>query len=177
MTFSRTIDRRAAALAISIGFVAVAFVAQNAAMSRPAPVRSDPLPVLASLPLAQATADVPAAPFVSESRVAVAKNACENQNWPYYSKECLRGEAAAPTPRQVHLQPASITPTSPPAAVTVALANTGARQSSEPRQLSETPRRRKARPTQRSAGRLVVRVRQIQQPEREESAQALAFSW
>lgn len=177
MTLSRTIDRRVAAFAIFAGIVVVAFVAQNAAISSPAPLRSDSLPVLASLPLAPTTADVAAAITVPESRVAAVNNACETENWPYCSKGCLRGEAAAPAPRQVHLQPASTTQTPRSAPINVALADTSARQASEQHQLSEVPRRRKLRQIQRYASRPMLRVRLTPQPEPGEFGQVLAFSW
>jgi hypothetical protein len=174
MIFPRAIDRRVAAVAIFAGFVAVALVAKNVAITSPA---TDPLPVLSSSPLAQAAADVPTATPVSDGRVATASNACETQNWPYYSKECLRGEASAPAPRQVHLQPASTAPTLPEP-VTVAMADASARQASEARKINETPRHRKARPTQSFANRPVVRrVRQMQQPEPDGFGRALAYSW
>lgn len=138
MTFPWTIDRRVAALAIFSGCVAVAFVGQNAAISRAAPVRGDLPPVLASRPQVQATAEVPPAGPLPDTQVATTTNACETQNWPYYSKRCLHGEGATQAPRQIHLQPASTTPTAS-APVTVALADTAARKSSEPRRVSETP--------------------------------------
>lgn len=160
MTFLRPIDYRVFAFVTFAGFIIVAFVALNAAISGSDPGRGNPPSAPSNLPLAQATADVPAvAP--APSPAATASNACETQNWPYYSG-CLRGEATVEAPRQVHVQPASTTPTPPSTPVTVALADTSTRQATSPRQHSQAPRRRKAQPIQRYASRPFVRERQAQ---------------
>ncbi|QDM19107.1 hypothetical protein FNL55_25985 [Tardiphaga sp. vice352] len=174
MTFLRPIDYRVFAFVTFAGFIIVAFVALNAAVSGSDPGRGNPPSAPSNLPLAQATADVPAVAPAPESPAATASNACETQNWPYYSGGCLRGEATVEAPRQVHVQPASTTPTPPSTPVTVALADTSTRQATSPRQHSQAPRRRKAQPIQRYASRPFVRERQAQP---ETFGQALAFSW
>jgi hypothetical protein len=174
MTFPWTIDRRVASLAIFAGFAAVAFVAQNSAIPGAAPARRDLPPVVASLPLARETADVPPAAPLTGTQVTSATNICETQNWPYYSQECLRGEGATEMPRQVHLPPASTTPTGA-APVTVGLADPTAQKSSLPRHISEAPYPRKVRQTPRYTSHGMLRGHQTQ-PQVPEG-QALAFGW
>jgi hypothetical protein len=99
-----------------------------------------------------------------------ADNVCEKQNWPYYSKECLRGEGSASAPRQVHLQPTSATTAMPKLAL--AYPETAERKRVEFRQVTETPRRPKVRQTPRYASRPILRPHQMQ-PESAGVEQAL----
>jgi hypothetical protein len=173
MTFPRAVDRRMTAFAILL--YSLPSRLPHKALRYP----EQPLQAATQrwrLPACrwQATAEAPAA-AASDAQIATASNACETQNWPYYSKGCLHGEGARPAPRQVHLQPASTTPT---AASPVPLANATARQSSERRQITATPhRRRKVRQKPRYASRPVLSVRQMQQPEPEGFGHAPAFTW
>ena len=170
MKTDRIIGLRAAGPIILIGTIAVALTAHSFWTSRPA---------LASLPEAPNTSVESTLEPIAVSRQPtppVDPNSCETQHWPFYSKECLRGEVAPSIPRHVSLQQASASKT-PLAAPVVAAIPNAEQKPHERREVLDTPRHRKVRQIARNTRRPAVRVRQMPQAEPAEFAPTLAFTW
>ena len=170
MKTDRIIGLRAAGPIILIGTIAVALTAHSFWTSRPA---------LASLPEAPNTSVESTLEPIAVSRQPtppVDPNSCETQHWPFYSKECLRGEVAPSIPRHVSLQQASAPGTPLAAPVVVAIPN-AEQKPHERREALDTPRHRKVRQIARNTRRPAVRFRQMPQAEPAEFAPTLALTW
>ncbi len=168
MSFLRAFDRHAAGLVIFAGFLTLAYAAQGSVAPRVIVAESSDAPTGSErMPIEQEAAQV--LPTTTS-----ADSICAKQNWPYYSKECLRGGDEAIAPRQVHLHPRSahqaITRPFP------TFAETAARKPIESRQVTETPRRRKLHQAPRYASPTILRPQQIKQ-ESARFEQPLAFTW
>ncbi len=168
MSFLRTFDRRAAGLIIFAGFIILAYTAQGSVAPRVVAAKLYDAPIASErMPIGQEPAQVLAATTSADS-------ICEKQNWPYYSKECLRGDGEEIAPRQVHLHPTSAHQPIP--RPFPAFTETAERKPIGFRQVTETPRRRKVRQAPRYASRPILRPDQMKQ-ESTRFDQALAFTW
>jgi hypothetical protein len=154
MNFLWTFDRLAAGLIIFAGFITLAFAAQGSGVPNLAPTKASDAPVASGrMPMDQVAAGV------SETTTA-ADSLCEKQNWPYYSKECLRGEVGGSAPRQIHLQSAAVNREEP--TPVLASTDTAERKPVEFRHVAETPRRRKLRRAPSYASRPLSRPQVVQ---------------
>lgn len=157
MNFLKTSDGRAAGLVVFAVFITLAIAAQGSAMPNGTPTGASYAPIGSS----NANTDQHVAPG-SET---AADSVCEKQHWPYYSKECLRGEGSGFDPRQVHLQRAAVEP----AKSTPLLASSAAeRRPTELRLFAEAPPRRKVRQTSQYASRRISRPQVMQREDFEQ---------
>lgn len=157
MNFLKTSDGRAAGLVVFAVFITLAIAAQGSAMPNGTPTGASYAPIGSS----NANTDQHVAPG-SET---AADSVCEKQHWPYYSKECLRGEGSGFDPRQVHLQRAAVEP----AKSTPLLASSAAeRRPTELRLFAEAPPRRKVRQTPQYASRRISRPQVMQREDFEQ---------
>jgi hypothetical protein len=170
MKTHKIVEIRAAGSSILIGSIAMALVAQSIWTLRPASAGPPDVPITS----AESTVDVIAVP--RPATPSVNPDGCETQHWPFYSKECLRGEDAASIPRLVSLQQASATEP-PPAAPLVAAISTAEQRPYGRPQILDTPRHRKVRQSALVTKRPAVRGRQMPQVEPGGTAPVLSFTW
>jgi hypothetical protein len=163
----RTFGALAAGLAIFAGFIAVTFAAQGPAVSQTATAETSRAPKASEGEAMAAAATIPVAAIDVD-------NGCEKQNWPYYSKNCLRGDPDGSIPRQVNLQQSSVAPTEP-APINLASASIGSRPTAiSP--VTDQRHRQKIRHVARTANRPSVAVRPSL-PASDGFEQPVAFTW